>query len=80
MSDLELPHKFGPYVLFDRIGQGGMAELFLAKNAAGKLLVVKLILPVYAERSEFATMLADEAKLAATLSHANVVQVLDLGR
>jgi serine/threonine-protein kinase len=79
-SELALPHRVGPYVLFDRIGQGGMAELFLAKNASGKLLVVKLILPVYAERSEFATMLADEAKLAATLSHANVVQVVDLGR
>ena len=80
MSDIVLPHKFGPYVLFDKIGQGGMAELFLARNTSGKLLVVKLILPVYAERPEFATMLADEAKLAATLSHANVVQVVDLGR
>ncbi len=80
MTDLELPHKFGSYVLFDKIGQGGMAELFLGRNTSGKLLVVKLILPVYAERSEFATMLADEAKLAATLSHANVVQVVDLGR
>jgi serine/threonine-protein kinase len=79
-DDLALPHKFGPYVLFDKIGQGGMAELFLGRNTSGKLLVVKLILPVYAERAEFATMLADEAKLAATLSHANVVQVIDLGR
>ena len=77
---LELPHKFGPYVLFDKIGQGGMAEIFLARNTSGKLLVVKLILPVYAERPEFATMLVDEAKLAATLSHANIVQVVDLGR
>jgi serine/threonine-protein kinase len=78
-TELSLPHKFGSYVLFDKIGQGGMAELFLARNTSGKLLVVKLILPVYAERPEFATMLADEAKLAATLSHANVVQVVDLG-
>jgi serine/threonine-protein kinase len=75
-----LPHRFGSYVLFDRIGQGGMAELFLARNASGKLLVVKLILPVYAERPEFAKMLADEAKLAAALSHANIVQVVDLGK
>ena len=80
MSDLVLPQKFGPYVLFDKIGQGGMAELFLGRNASGKVLVVKLILPTYAERSDFAKMLVDEAKLAAALSHANVVQIVDLGR
>ena len=39
MSEIKLPHKFGPYVLFDKIGQGGMAELFLARNTSGKLLV-----------------------------------------
>jgi serine/threonine protein kinase len=80
VSELSLPNKFGSYVLFDKIGQGGMAELFLARNASGKLLVVKLILPVYAERPEFAKMLVDEAKLAAALSHANIVQIVDLGR
>ncbi len=61
-----------------------MAELYLARQTTslggGKLYVVKLILPVYAERPEFATMLTEEAKLAATLSHGNVVQVTDLGR
>jgi serine/threonine protein kinase len=81
---LELPHRFGRYLLFDRIGQGGMAEIFLARRetelGGGKLLVVKLILPTYAERKEFAAMLVEEAKLAASLGHANVVQVFDLGR
>jgi len=81
---LELPHRFGRYLLFDRVGKGGMAELFLARQAmalgGGKLFVVKLILPMYAERPEFAEMLVAEAKIAATLSHANVVTVVDLGR
>ncbi len=81
---IDLPHRFGAYMLFDRVGQGGMAEIFLARKTTelggGKLLVVKLILPIYAERAEFADMLASEAKLAATLSHANIVQIVDLGR
>jgi serine/threonine-protein kinase len=80
----ELPHRFGRYLLFDRVGQGGMAELYLARQATGlgggKLFVVKLILPMYADRPEFAEMLVAEAKLAATLTHANVVTVVDLGR
>ncbi len=83
-DDIELPHRFGRYLLFDRVGKGGMAELFLARQATGlgggKLFVVKLILPMYAERPEFADMLVAEAKLAAALSHANVVSIVDLGR
>ena len=84
MSQLPLPHRFGRYVLFDRIGQGGMAELFLARQhatlASDHLFVVKLILPIYADRPEFAEMLIAEAKLAAGLTHANIVTVWELGR
>ena len=61
-----------------------MAELFLARQhstlAADHLFVVKLILPVYAERSDFSDMLVAEAKLAAGLQHANIVTVWELGR
>ena len=83
-SSLPLPHRFGRWLLFDRIGQGGMAELFLARQhstlAADHLFVVKLILPVFAERSDFSDMLVAEAKLAAALQHTNIVTVWELGR
>lgn len=79
-----LPREFGRYLLFDEIGRGGMAQIFLARAEAGagasRHVVVKEILPEYAERAEFADMLVREAKLAAKLSHKNVVQVHDLGR
>jgi serine/threonine protein kinase len=79
-----LPSKFGRYALFDFIGKGGMAEIYLARAqtelGASRLCVVKQILPELAEHSQFAEMLIYEAKLAARLSHANVVQVFDLGR
>src|SRR5271166_2597343 len=79
-----LPRTFGRYVLFDFVGKGGMAEIYLARQktelGATRLCVVKQILPGLAGDPQFSEMLVHEAKLAARLSHANVVQVFDLGR
>lgn len=83
-ESLPLPRAFGNYLLFDRIGAGGMAEIFLgrATNEFGgaRRLVVKEILPRFSNDAGFASMLIREAKLAAQLTHRNVVQVIDLGR
>jgi serine/threonine-protein kinase len=61
-----------------------MAEIFLARQKTElggyRRCVVKKILPELANHGTFAEMLAHEAKLAARLSHTNVVQVFDLGR
>ena len=61
-----------------------MAEIYLARQktelGATRLCVVKQILPDLAGDPKFSEMLVHEAKLAARLSHANVVQVFDLGR
>ena len=84
MTEARLPRRFGAYALFDFVGKGGMAEIYLARHTtelgAARQCVVKVILPELAGRKEFADMLVAEAKLAARLSHANVVQVFDLGR
>lgn len=79
-----LPLIFGRYVLFDRIGQGGMAEIFLALADTGlagsRRAVVKRILPRLSEDLAFSEMLIREAKLSARLNHRNIVQVSELGR
>jgi serine/threonine-protein kinase len=76
--------KLGSYTLFEKIGRGGMAELFLSRQetelGATRLTCVKLILPAFASDKRFAEMLVHEAKLAARLGHKNIAQVLDLGR
>lgn len=77
------PRQFGKYLLLDRIGIGGMAEIWRARQfgAAGfqKKLVIKKILQHLADNDEFVRMFIDEAKIAVSLQHANVVQVFDLG-
>jgi eukaryotic-like serine/threonine-protein kinase len=75
---------FGRYRLLERLGQGGMAEVFKAKSFGvegfEKTLVIKRILPDLARSLEFVEMFIHEAKLAVRLSHANIVQVFDLGK
>lgn len=75
--------SFGRYRLIERLGQGGMAEVFKAKSFGvegfEKVLVIKRILPELAQSKEFVDMFIHEAKLCVRLSHANIVQVFDLG-
>jgi serine/threonine-protein kinase len=79
-----LPRLFGRYLLLDRIGRGGMAEIFLARATgelgAARRVVVKQIVPQYSFDPLFTKSLISEAKLASRLSHNNIVRVLDLGR
>ncbi len=75
------PQAFGRYVLTQKIAMGGMAEIFRAKSLGAegfeKVVVIKRILPHFSEDEGFVTMFKDEARVAAHLSHANVVQIFD---
>ncbi|AKF82374.1 serine/threonine protein kinase [Myxococcus fulvus 124B02] len=66
-----------------RLGQGGMAEVFLAKQVGvkgfEKFVVMKKILPQFAQNPEFVDMLFAEARANARLTHPNVVQTFDVG-
>ncbi len=74
----------GHYVLLERIGIGGMAEVFRAsaRGAEGfeRPIAIKRILPNLSEDPEFVRMFVDEAKIAVQLQHPNIVQIFDLGR
>ena len=76
--------RFGKYTLIRKLATGGMAELFFAiqKSVAGfeKLLVIKRILPSMNQDGAFIEMLLHEARIAATLSHPNIVQIFDVGQ
>jgi serine/threonine protein kinase len=75
--------SFGNYHLLERIAVGGMAEIFKAKQTGvrgfEKILVIKKILQHLSEDPEFVEMFEDEAKIAAQLTQANIVQIFELG-
>lgn len=77
------PIRFGKYLILDKIATGGMAELFRAKITSvegfEKLVAIKKILPNLTQDSNLVNMFIDEAKLAAMLTHQNIVQIYDLG-
>ncbi|MCC7072905.1 MAG: protein kinase [Deltaproteobacteria bacterium] len=83
-GDEQLPRKFDRYELLKKLATGGMAEIFLAKQSGlegfEKVVVLKRILPHLAQDEEFVSMFLDEARIAAKLSHPNVVQIYDLGK
>ncbi len=84
MSDeLQPGAHLGQYEIVRRLATGGMAEVYLAhrRGTAGfeKRVALKRILPGYAQDRAFVTMFLDEARLAATLRHANIASVFDVG-
>jgi serine/threonine-protein kinase len=72
---------FGPYILLKRLAVGGMAEIFLARRKTNLApLVLKRVLPEYAEDPIFLRMFLNEARIAALLNHPGIIRILALGR
>ena len=71
------------YEIVKKLAQGGMAQVYLAtqKGYDGfeKVVVIKRILPHLAQSQEFVQMFLDEARTAADLRHANVVNIYEVG-
>lgn len=74
----------GKYVLGNRLGAGGMAEVFEATySPAGgfeRKVAVKRVLPSWANDPDFIALFRREAEVGAQLAHPNLVQVLDYGK
>lgn len=75
--------RFGRYTILRLLGMGGMAEVYRATVSGPegfeKPVVIKRVRSQYAKDAHFVRMFADEAKICASLSHANLVTVFDFG-
>ena len=84
LSAVRAKDVFGKYLLHERLGMGGMAEVFRATyNPEGgfeKVVALKRVLPQFVEDEAFIGMFRDEAALCSQFSHPGVVQVFDFGR
>ena len=75
--------RFGRYLLLERIGSGGMAEVFraVAQGLEGfqRTFVLKRIRADHTTQPDFLDMFVNEARISALLDHENIVQVYDFG-
>src|SRR6476469_1606655 len=78
-----MPHFVGRYEVLVPIASGGMATVYLAKSrgAGGfaREVALKLTHLHLRESPDFQSLLIEEAKLASSIRHNNVVSVLDVG-
>jgi hypothetical protein len=74
---------FGRYRVLERLGSGGMSEVYtaVAHGAEGfsRTFVIKRLKPELAHNKEAVNQFIDEARVQAGLAHSNIVQVFDFG-
>jgi serine/threonine protein kinase len=83
-GELAPEEHFGPYLVYERLGVGGMATVHRAleqsDDGEGRIIALKRLLPHLAEDATFIKAFVREAKLASLLNHLNIVQIYELGR
>jgi eukaryotic-like serine/threonine-protein kinase len=76
------PHVLGDYTVLTKLASGGMATVYVGRKrgAAGfeRLVAIKCCHPHLRNNEEFSSMFLDEARLAASIRHSNVVGTLDV--
>ena len=81
-ADLEPTAFGGRYTLLRRLAVGGMAEIYLARQAAmagfEKEVVIKRLRAELADDPRIVEMFLDEARIGALLNHPNIVHVYDV--
>ena len=83
MSELQPGVFLGRYELLVRIGRGGMASVWVARERSAvsgkqRLVAVKAMLPDLARHSEFRSMFLDEVQIIQSIQHDNVVCVFEV--
>ena len=83
-ADVAAEEQFGPYLVYERLGVGGMATVHraLERGIEGfeRVVALKRLLPHLAADASFIKSFVREAKLASILNHVNIVQIFELGR
>src|SRR4051794_33013777 len=81
MTQSASPEGIDCYKIDRKLSEGGMAEVYLAhRNDAGgrRPVVIKGVLPGFVNDADYVRMMRNEARIAASLCHPNIVRIEDL--
>lgn len=68
------------YEIIDKVGSGGMADVYKAKcHRLNRYVAIKILKQEYSNDAKFVTKFRGEAQSVAGLSHPNIVNVYDVG-
>src|SRR5436190_13670250 len=74
------PSPIAHYTILDRIGEGGIGEVFRARDTkVGRTVALKIVSPALTADSARLRRLVDDARAAAVLSHPNIATLWDVG-
>jgi len=83
----EVPQKLGRYQVLAKIGEGGMAAVYLGRRLGpaiaeddDEFVALKVIRDEYAGNADFVTMFLDEVKIVASLRHPSIIRLLEFGQ
>ncbi len=72
--------QIGPYKILERLGAGGMGEVYRARDTRlARDVVIKVLLPAYASDADRLRRFENEARAASSLNHPNILTIHDVG-
>jgi serine/threonine protein kinase len=81
-ASLRSGSRLGRYELLVELGVGGMATVWIAREASemgDRLVALKAMLPELARQPDFRTMFLEEGQIVRSIEHPNVVRVYEVG-
>lgn len=70
----------GKYKIYDKVGGGGMAEVYLARDITkGQIVALKILREQYTQGADYVERFKREAESAMKLNHENICAVMDFG-
>jgi serine/threonine protein kinase/formylglycine-generating enzyme required for sulfatase activity len=73
--------KLGPYRIINRLGAGGMGEVYLAQDSRlGRKVALKMLPSVYTGDRDRVRRFTQEARAASALNHPNIITIFEIGQ
>ncbi|MCE7948183.1 MAG: serine/threonine protein kinase [Chloroflexi bacterium CFX4] len=80
-GDTLIGQRFGQYEILSKLGTGGMAAVYRARQLnVDRFVALKVMLDHFANNTELIQRFQAEVKIAASLSHPHIVKVFDYGQ